>query len=365
MLSIPDPHGPNEVRGPYNKMFNNIDFQLPKTAVAAYNKQPANPGWVLRPVQTDLEKASTIVKSIEMNKSWQQEMRNYFGMVKLLDNKVGELLSYIKQRGQDNNTIVVFTSDHGDMLSEHGQYNKGSPYKTSVGVPFIIRYSGNILKGKVVKTAFTTPDFAPTILSIMGIDHSDVNFHGIDGSDAILNSMKINKKEQIRFMYGTGWVAAVNLRYKLVLSTTDRPYLFNLNKNPRELVNFYDSDVDRAKSMGSKLLSAMKEYQFFTKATIFFDPPPCQDSKDQIPYLQNRVCDDLLKNRYKKKCKVKNVIKFCPNTCRSCCKDSKGFFIHFQKKNKCKWIKKKDCRDEAVKKFCPLKCNVCRKQKTV
>jgi len=107
MLSIPDPHGPNDVRAPYDTMYNDMNFKLPPSAVAAYNKKPASPTW--SQIKTDLETANETISSIENDNRWQQNMRNYFGMVKLIDDKVGELLSFLNETGQDRNTIVVFT----------------------------------------------------------------------------------------------------------------------------------------------------------------------------------------------------------------------------------------------------------------
>ena len=107
MMSIPDPHGPNDVRPPYDTMFNETTFEMPRTAVAAYNKEPALPGWAA--IHTDLENADEIIAEIENDEKWQTNNRNYFGMVKLLDDKVGELMEHLKSSGLDNNTIVVFT----------------------------------------------------------------------------------------------------------------------------------------------------------------------------------------------------------------------------------------------------------------
>jgi len=107
MLSIPDPHGPNTVRAPYDTMYNGMNFKLPTSAVAAYRKKPAPPRWSL--LKTDLETANETITSIENDNEWQQNMRHYFGMVKLIDDKVGELLSFLIETGQDKNTIVVFT----------------------------------------------------------------------------------------------------------------------------------------------------------------------------------------------------------------------------------------------------------------
>ena len=111
MLSIPDPHGPDDVRPPYDTMYNDMNFKMPPSGVAAFNRKPALPSWsqVKSKVEYDLETANETIKNIENDDKWQTAMRNYFGMVKLVDDKVGELLSFLKEKGQDSNTIVVFT----------------------------------------------------------------------------------------------------------------------------------------------------------------------------------------------------------------------------------------------------------------
>ena len=136
-----------------------------------------------------------------------------------------------------SNQLFV-TSDHGDMMAEHGRFNKGKPYQSSAGVPFIIRFPGQIKKSKVIETSYTSPDFAPTILSLMGIDHSDITFQGIDGSDEILNDTEWTVKETVRFMSNTGWIAAVERHYKLVLAKYDVPWLFDLKEDPNEMINY-------------------------------------------------------------------------------------------------------------------------------
>ena len=72
----------------------------------------------------------------------------------------------MKQKGLEEDTIVVFTSDHGDLLFEHGKINKGMPYKTSMGVSFILKYPRKIVPGKVLETPHSHIDFAPMLLSL-------------------------------------------------------------------------------------------------------------------------------------------------------------------------------------------------------
>ena len=99
------------------------------------------------------------------------------------------------------------------MLGEHGKYNKGRPYLTSAGVPFIIQYPKRIMKGKKINTACSSPDFAPTILSLMNIDHSYVKFQGIDMSEVLINNLIWINKRQVRFLTDSKqykWAAAVD-----------------------------------------------------------------------------------------------------------------------------------------------------------
>jgi len=347
-------------------MFNHFDFKLPMTGVAAYNKKPANPGW--SSIATELQRADEIIEDIENDEKWQTSFRNYFGMVKLIDDKVGELLSLLKERGQDENTIVVFTSDHGDMMGEHGKYNKGRPYQGAAAVPFVIRYPGHIKKGKIVNTSYSSPDFTPTILSIMGIDHSDTIFQGIDGSDEFLNDSIWSNREQIRFITDSKqnkWVASVDRQYKLVLSG-GAPFLFDLYKDPNELINFYGDPNynDITDKLQKALFDGITKYKLALAdfEAIYFDRPTCLDTKDQIPDLPYRVCADLETNQYKENCNIKEIGNFCSDVCGICCEDSLGLIWYERNLKSCNDFKRNSnihCRVNKIAKFCPVMCSKC------
>lgn len=253
MLSLPDPHGPDQVRVPYNSMYKHMSFELPITATPKPNEIP---GWL------NLEGKKNRVKEEKLQKS----LVNYFGMVKNIDDNVGRILKYLEANNLDKNTIVVFTSDHGDLLGEHGKINKGLPYEMSARVAFMVRYPNSIIKGKSIKKAFTMADFTPTILGLMNVDHSAYKFHGKDTS-ADFNSASKMVEDKDRTVYltnaGGRWVAAVNSRYKLVLSPQDTPWLFDLEKDPNELVNCYNKEGYKkiSKELNSELYKQMKQYK--------------------------------------------------------------------------------------------------------
>ena len=225
MLSLPDPHGPNTVRAPYDEMYTHMTFEEPRTMHPDIDDTPA---WNAAGKQA-------------AGKLIQRSMAQYFGMVKCIDDNVGKMLAYLKANGLDKNTIVIFTSDHGDLMGEHNRHNKGVPYETSAGIPFVIRYPGKVKPGKLIHTAYTTTDFAPTILSMMGAGGQLKNIHGVDGSKEFLSSAKETRDDRIVYIThaNKNWVCAVNHHYKLVLTPVGKPWLFDLEKDPDELINFH------------------------------------------------------------------------------------------------------------------------------
>ncbi len=243
LLSLPDPHGPNSVRAPYDTMYADLEFKNPRTMDADAATMPK---WV------NLGKGA--VKSLN-----QTQMQQYFGMVRCIDDNVGRMLKDLESRGLAKNTIVVFTADHGDLMGEHKKHNKGLPYETSACVPFVIRFPGRIASGKVIRTAQTNADFAPTILAMMGFAGQLPDCHGGDVSADFVSPAK-EVRDENRIVYftnsGSQWVAAVSDRYKLVLSPKDRPWLFDLEKDPDELINFFDNPEYEA--IAGKLMTELK-----------------------------------------------------------------------------------------------------------
>jgi uncharacterized sulfatase len=251
MLSIPDPHGPNHVRKPYDTMFSDLHFENPRTMDAA--TEDSVPGWI------SLKGKNSAEKGLK-----QEQMQWYFGMVKCIDDNIGKMLTYLKSQGLDKNTIVVFTSDHGDLMGEHKKHNKGNPYEASARIPFLIRWPDHIPAGKVVRSAQSNVDFAPMALSMMGVTNGLPDFHGKDTAADYLSKDKTVDDDRIVYITNAAskWVAAVDQRYKLVLSTMDDPWLFDLNKDPDELINFYTNPEYKeiAEKLQNELVNQMEKY---------------------------------------------------------------------------------------------------------
>lgn len=108
-------------------------------------------------------------------KSWyfQRYIKDYLRCVASIDDNVGRILDYLEEEGLTENTIIVYTSDQGFFLGDHGWYDKRFMYEESLRMPFVIRYPRAIKKGSVSKDFALNVDFAETFLDYAGIEIPD------------------------------------------------------------------------------------------------------------------------------------------------------------------------------------------------
>jgi len=119
---------------------------------------------------------------------------NYYGAITNLDYNMGRLISALAELGLENDTLVVFTSDHGEMLGSHGQLHKWQPWEESIRVPFIAKLPGIISEGLETAIPFNTPDILPTLFNLMGLA-VPAGIEGRDLSRFILSPENPGEKE--------------------------------------------------------------------------------------------------------------------------------------------------------------------------
>ena len=93
----------------------------------------------------------------------------YYGLTTWVDDTVGRMLAALDAAGLAEDTIVVFTSDHGDNLGSHGLVQKGSPNEESIRIPLLVRWPGRTPRSEPAQVA-SLVDLAPTLLSLAGAD---------------------------------------------------------------------------------------------------------------------------------------------------------------------------------------------------
>ncbi len=176
MVSFPDPHDPVDVRPPYDTMFDPADMPIPDTF-----DEEGMPHWAEAVRRNNPFAPGTSDREARLRR-W---LALYCGEVKLLDDAVGRILSALETRGILDDTVVVFTVDHGEYAGEHGLMAKNQLYETAHRVPLIVRWPNGIGGGNgaglKVARVLSTVDFLPTILGLMDVE-SDGRAQGVDAS---------------------------------------------------------------------------------------------------------------------------------------------------------------------------------------
>jgi arylsulfatase A-like enzyme len=99
----------------------------------------------------------------------QRALPDYYGMIEEIDQEFGRIMDTLEKTGAAENTIVVYTSDHGDMVGCQGLSAKRWPYEESARIPLLIRYPRAIKPGQVIKDPIGAPDFYPTLAALAGV----------------------------------------------------------------------------------------------------------------------------------------------------------------------------------------------------
>ena len=185
---------------------------------------------------------------------------HYYGLISQVDAEFGRLMQALQECGQAEDTIVVFTSDHGEMLGSQGLYSKHWPYRESSGVPFLIRWPGKIEANSTLGMPFGTPDIFPTLCGLAGID-APQGLDGVDCATALRGGKPAQDWVYLAMQHGyvtwPGWRGIRTERYSYA-RTEDAPWiLFDLDNDPFEENNLVGRNQGLVAEMDALLLETM------------------------------------------------------------------------------------------------------------
>jgi choline-sulfatase len=165
--------------------------------------------------------------------------RGYFANISYLDDKVGELVSVLERTRMLDDTIILFCSDHGDMLGERGLWFKMCFYEGSARVPLMI--AGKGIPAGLIPTPVSNLDVCPTLCDLAGIDIGAI-MPWTDGHSLMPLVRGEKRAAPVLMEYAAEGsyaplVAIREGRYKFVHCEIDPPQLFDLQSDPRELTN--------------------------------------------------------------------------------------------------------------------------------
>ncbi|HEU5138478.1 MAG TPA: sulfatase [Bacillales bacterium] len=171
------PHRPWEPDEKHAHMYEDLEIPEPKTFNDDYSNRSQAAAEAAMRIDEDLNDEDLKWRtppenlSAEELKSWkyQHYIKDYLRCIASIDDNVGRLLDYLDEEGIAENTIVIYTSDQGFFLGDHGWYDKRFMYEESLRMPFIIRYPAGIKAGTVQESMALNLDFAETFLDYAGI----------------------------------------------------------------------------------------------------------------------------------------------------------------------------------------------------
>ena len=204
-------------------------------------------------------------KGIINKKALKRAKAAYYGLITHIDHQIGRFIQVLSENNCLNNSIILFTSDHGDLLGDHNLFRKTLPYQGSVSIPFIIYDPGNLLgndRGKIISDVVELRDIMPTLLDFAGIDIPDC----VDGKSVralIDEDIDITWREYIHGEHSAGtssnhYIATKKDKYIWYSQTGEEQY-FDLDKDPQELYNLINSEknAQRIEYLRSKLIEEL------------------------------------------------------------------------------------------------------------
>jgi len=212
---------------------------------------------------------------------WRELIARYFGLTTLADKYVGRLLGKLDDLGLADDTLVVFTSDHGDMMGSHGMVNKCVMYDEALRVPFIVRHPCVTGGGRRVGEVVNLVDVVPTVLDALGVS-SGATLQG-ESLMPLLTGERAEDPDKPGFSEWNGRLQSMHARHDMFAPVADffirtvRTRDWKLNVNPGDVDELYDLRNDPGE-MRSRI-----------------DDPACRDVKgrlfDELKRWQERTGD--------------------------------------------------------------------------
>jgi arylsulfatase A-like enzyme len=196
-----------------------------------------------------------------------KEIAAYYAAMTAVDEQVGRLLKALDDSGRVEDTIVVFTSDHGDMLGSQSQRLKRKPWEESIRVPGIFRYPARLKAGRITESLLTHVDLAPTLLTLCGVPVPK-EMQGTDVSGVVLGQSDRGPDSAFFQIFvpfaGDGtphpWRGVRTDRFMYARTEAGPWVLYDLSNDPYELKNLADDPAHAAtrELMEAKLAEWMK-----------------------------------------------------------------------------------------------------------
>ncbi len=270
-----EPHMPFE--GPYNDLHTEEEAPLPANFPGIPDR--GEPEWYRQRRATSFRtKGQVRNPAPDARTLFQRTARNYAGLCTLVDGALDRILWTLEATGQAENTIVVFTSDHGEMMGAHSMLAKQVMYEEAVRVPLLLRVPFRRQLPAHVKHPVSGIDLVPTLLDLLGREQAGEVLPGRSLIPALADPAARRENVVLEWTAdvkdsGAGPSGRTIISpdgYKLVLYDTDLSMLFDHNKDPLEMHNVYG--LPAYSSVQSGLRKALERWQNATNDRFKLPP---------------------------------------------------------------------------------------------
>ena len=232
-VSFTQPHDPYVMTEPYWNRYRHEDINPPRVAPLALSE--------LDPHSRGLHYHYGLHRFAIDDALTRRARQGYYAMMSYIDDRVGDLLDALAATGLADNTVVIFTSDHGDMIGERGMWFKKTLFEQAIRVPMIVRHPGSPERGRK-QTPVSLVDLLPTCLDVAGANAAEAVTE-LDGDsllqlahDAEANTRPV----YVEHLDGATRAPRVMVRrgrYKYVFCEAYPAQLFDLESDPEQLIN--------------------------------------------------------------------------------------------------------------------------------
>ena len=236
-VSMTHPHDPYQCRQEHWDLYKHQDIDMP--AVGMLEEQATDPYSKRLKDQYGLYDYEVSQEKVRVAR------HAYYGSISFLDRQVGRLLDVMDETGLSDNTAIVFTSDHGDMLGERGLWYKKCFFENAIRVPLLVHVPGATQRN--ISANVSLVDLLPTLLELADPEPESVESLLVDEPDgkSLLTLINDPDSDWDNTVYGEslaeGAGAAIVMvlrdRYKYCASGIDPEQLYDLSEDPHELVN--------------------------------------------------------------------------------------------------------------------------------
>jgi arylsulfatase A-like enzyme len=245
-IGIPGPHPPYDPTQDYLDQYADADLPEPILSDADLAAQPSALK-ALREQHLAVDHDAVVHLSDPTKEQLRRQRQHYFANVSMIDAQMAKVIEAVERRGVLDDTIIIFTSDHGDSLNDHGHSQKWSMYEHSVRVPAIVWSPGRVAEGRVVDDLVSLFDFAPTVLELAGVPvpswmEAQSLRPYLEGEDCVPREFVFSEHAGDRIFNGTQFMTMIrSRRHKLVhFVDSDEGQLFDMDNDPTEVENLWD-----------------------------------------------------------------------------------------------------------------------------